>query len=204
MKKLIFTLCAFITTIGLFAQSTEKEEYEKATAVLRAENDANNEILTSLFRKRDRTEADEKELQQRLGVRDSLGYLIDETILYALEQRKPPFSPRFVIELEKVVSSAYTWSNYYQGNYVENYGKLLERAAKTYERLPEELKVSPPGREMKTYLFPYPKVEVGDQMPDVELPDLDGVMHKEIYSARFLGDGLWSLHRGNAQDKRNL
>jgi thiol-disulfide isomerase/thioredoxin len=188
MKKLIFTLFALAAAAGAQAQTTEAEEYAQATAAANAAIAANEEALAPLYsiNFEDRTEAEKAELALRQNMRDTLYNRLYEATLTALERREPPFSPIFVMELRSMVSSAYAWSNASK----QDYGPVMERAAKLWERLSDEQKASNMGQEMKRYLFPYPKAETGSPVPDAELYGLDGSVHR---LSDYTGKGTYVL-----------
>ena len=64
------------------------------------------------------------------------------------------------------------------GYYPEKYGELRDRAAEQYERLSDEVKASPEGRDMKAFLSVTDRVKVGDRFFDGEFRDLDGGTHR--------------------------
>jgi thiol-disulfide isomerase/thioredoxin len=185
MKKLFLTICALCVATGTYAQNIEKEEYERATAALRAEREANEEALATLNGQYPHTPAQHSENMSRQAKRDSLNYLVDETMLALLEEKMAPVSDVFVKELKEIGSSIYYWSPNYP-----KYLDLTARAQALWGRLSEAQKASEDGVEIKYYLFPLPKVEVGDPLPDMTLVDMAGATHS---LSEYAGKGKYLL-----------
>lgn len=57
------------------------------------------------------------------------------------------------------------------GYYPEKYGELRDRAAEQYERLSDEVKASPEGRDMKAFLSVTDRVKVGDRVNFISLSE---------------------------------
>lgn len=195
MRKLIFTLCLLAAATGAFGQTSEAEEYRQATAAVVAEQNVLNARLSEFYEEYKKVtssftpgiklndeqrawlEAANAKLDSLKNMSDVLEYREYEAMLAALERREPPFSALFLRELGNLTSVSYTRSNYRE-NTIEGYDGLLERAAKVWERLSDEQKASSTGQEMKLQLFPLPAATTGDPVPDAELYDLDGNVHR--------------------------
>ena len=83
------------------------------------------------------------------------------------------------------------------GYYPEKYGELRDRAAEQYERLSDEVKASPEGRDMKAFLSVTDRVKVGDRFFDGEFRDLDGGTHRlSDYLGKYILLDFWAFWCG--------
>lgn len=118
---------------------------------------------------------------------DSIMQRIYDIKLTLLAQRE--FSSIFFEELNGISMMIF--------HYPDRYGFLKERAIEQYERLPDELKNSPEGNDIRIHLFPPVKVDTGDRMADATLPDLDGKMHSiSDYLGKYILLDFWSAGCG--------
>lgn len=83
------------------------------------------------------------------------------------------------------------------GYYPEIYGRLREKAAAQYERLPDAVKASPEGRDMKAFLSVTDRVRVGDRFVDGEFRDIDGGTHRlSDYLGKYILLDFWAFWCG--------
>lgn len=83
------------------------------------------------------------------------------------------------------------------GYYPAKYGEFRDRAAEQYERLSDEVKASPEGRDMKALLSVTDRVKVGDRFFDGEFRDLDGRTHRlSDYLGKYILLDFWAFWCG--------
>lgn len=83
------------------------------------------------------------------------------------------------------------------GYYPAKYGEFRDRAAEQYERLSDEVKASPKGRDMKALLSVTDRVKVGDRFFDGEFRDLDGGTHRlSDYLGKYILLDFWAFWCG--------
>lgn len=180
MKKFLIALC-LLTAVAAQAQVQEKEEYESAGAAETAEITRLIEERAKIMYAPESTEADRTRVDSLTKLAVALQLTIREKTLSALEEQPHPGSDIFMEELEYIAFDIF----YNPGHY----GHLHERAATLLAKVPGGQQLSPQGRGIKMYLFPLPEIKVGDPLPDLEMPDLNGNMHR----LREVGGGKWML-----------
>ncbi|MDR2936735.1 MAG: AhpC/TSA family protein [Rikenellaceae bacterium] len=119
-------------------------------------------------------------------LRDSLNYKIYDKTLDLLSLAEP--SVVFEDELSDICMMI---------RHYEAFAALRKRATEQYDRLPEDMRASPTGKEMHVALYPPIKVGTGDRMADTELVDLNENTHRlSDYLGKYILLDFWAFWCG--------
>lgn len=177
MKKLLLTIALLAATS---AQAQEKEVFDAIMAPFMKRYNAINKERVEVMQRENTPE--NQMLHDSLYDAQQNVYLAgSEAILAAMEEREAPFSDAFLDNVETIAGQLF-----YDP---ERYNHLRVRTERLFNNLSEEQKLSKLGKEINMDLFPFPETKVGDPLPDISLPDLDGKMH----NLRTAGGGKWML-----------
>lgn len=112
---------------------------------------------------------------------DEISIRIDANVIKRMKQT--PVDVVWLEQLEKLAASV---------KYTENY-PYKEEVVALYEALNNEEKQSMPAMNAHTYLFPPQTVDVGDEMADADLYDLEGnVHHLSDFKGKYILLDFWS------------
>ena len=123
------------------------------------------------------------EIMSLRAITDTLNIYIAEAEIDFMEQNKT-YSPVWITKLEKCVNSL---------KYTNVADVYVEKVKKMYADLSDELKNSETGQSIYINLFPPEVVEIGDDMADADMWDIEGnLRHLADYKGKYLLLDFWS------------
>lgn len=155
----------------------ELQEFETYTRAARHEYDELQRVFMelqdfkiSVFKNKDVTEEDRKAIEKKREETNEQ-FQIWEQKGERKEMEVMKNMPITVVWLERLEQFSY------MANYNKQAKEYREDVVALYNRLTEEQKATEIGKKITAYLFPPTTVQIGDDMADADLYDLEGNLH---------------------------